>query len=402
MRTPIYAATIAATLLGATATTDNQPKAPYSQRMATSIMSRSQGIMTGTGGSSEALQAGFVQRALTVLSEQYPDDTAEAQAYIRSSVSSTTLFLSNATNDVDTFPLDRLSTGNVMLRCGGSTSATTTALSALRRSVDLNPRNSEGGLWYFVYPNWSYLDGMFSYAPFFTLYTLTKTANAASVTSALDDMLNQLDLLWSHTIHPSGLLSHGYDETRTAVWANPVTGASPEVWGRAMGWYTMALADTIEILVNKKGPAKYVWALLEKFQALMPAVMNNVEPHTGGWLQIVDQFGREGNYIESSGTAMFTYSLLKGARLGYLPKQVAPKAVQVATRAYNYLVDNFVVEEHNGTLSYNGTVSVCSLNSTANYDYYVHQPIQFNSVLGSGAFVLASVEMERLVSPPHH
>jgi len=74
--------------------------------------------------------------------------------------------------------------------------------------------------------------------------------------------------------------------------------------------------------------------------------------------------GRAGNYIESSGSAMFTYALYKGARLGFLNGSV----VQVASRAYEYLVDEFVVREANGTLSWNGTVAVCSLNSTASYE----------------------------------
>ncbi|KAI1819853.1 Six-hairpin glycosidase-like protein [Xylaria intraflava] len=399
MRAPIHAAAVAATLLGAVTAASNSSKVLYSKRMASSIMSRNQGIMTGTGGSSEALQAGIVQRALTVLSAQYPDSSDSAQEYIQSSASSTTLFLSNATNDVHSYPLDRLSTGNTLVLAPNTSSYRTTA-HALRDSIDLNPRNAEDGLWYYVYPYWSYLDGMFSLGPFYTLYTLEITPRLSSAyLDALNDMVYQFEIIWNHTIHAqTGLLSHGYDASRTAVWADPITGASPYVWGRSLGWYTVALADTLDILASGNAPPEYAAILLVKFQSLMTAVINNVEPKTGGWLQIVDQFGREGNYIESSATAMFTYSLLKGARLGYLPGGLAPKAVQIATRAYQYLVDNFVVEEGNGILGYNGTVAVCSLNSTASYEYYVNQPIQYNSVLGSGAFVLASVEVERLSS----
>ncbi|KAI2623642.1 Six-hairpin glycosidase-like protein [Xylaria nigripes] len=396
MRTSVYAAVLAAALFDPATAAE---KTYLSKQMATSIMSRSQGIMTGYGGSSEALQAGFVQKMLTALSERYPEIAIDAQNYIQTSASSAVQFLSNATIDVLDYPLDRLSNGNALMNLDPilGLSEFRAAANALRQSIHLNPRTTENGLWYFKYPNWAYLDGMFSLAPFYTQYTLMMNLyGEQSFTASLDDMLYQIDLLWNHTRHSNGLLSHGYDATRTAVWADPVTGSSPWVWGRSLGWYTMALADTIEILNKGNAPSKYATALLDKFQALIPAVITAVDNSTGGWLQIVDQHGREGNYIESSATAMFTYSLLKGARLGYLPKDVAPRAVHVGIRAYTYLTDNFIVKENNGTLSYNGTVAVCSLNSTATYDYYVSQPIQYNSVLGSGAFVLASIEYERL------
>ncbi|GAP84924.1 putative glycoside hydrolase family 105 protein [Rosellinia necatrix] len=403
MRSPIYVATLAATLLSVpTAATpvEDTYKTRYSQWMASSIMSRGQGIMTGQGGSSEALQAGFVQKALTALSAHYPSSASTYKDYIRKSALSTTHFLSNATYDALSYPMDRLSNGNALLELSsakGASSSLRATADALRESIDLNRRNSEGGLWYFVYPYWSYLDGMFSLGPFYTLYSLTASSNSKATAAALKDMLFQFDILWDRTRHAStGLLTHGYDFTRKAVWADPKTGASPYVWGRSLGWYTMALLDTLEILEREKADKKFKAPLLKKFQTLVPGVMEAVDPKTGGWWQVVDQPGRKGNYIESSGTAMFSYALLKGARLGYLPKDLVPKATKMATRAQRYLTDTFVVEEYDGTLGYNGTVAVCSLNSTATYEYYVGQPILYDSVLGSAAYLLASLEVERL------
>ncbi|KAI0408939.1 Six-hairpin glycosidase-like protein [Xylaria palmicola] len=400
MRVSVHVATLAATLLSTPAAAGDAHKTPYSQRMASSIIARGQGIMNGTGGSSEALQAGFVQKALTALSGYYTCSASTYDPYVRQSATSATSFLSNATTNAFTYPMDRLSNGNAVLTLAPArgASAYRTTAEALRDSIDLNRRNAEGGLWYFVYPYWSYLDGMFSLGPFYTLYTLTTSpATSKSAAAVLDDMLYQFDILWRHTGHPAtGLLTHGYDATRKAVWADPKTGGSPYVWGRSLGWYTMALLDTMEILDKHRAPTRYRDALLRKFQALMPAVVRAVDSHTGGWWQVVDQPGRKGNYIESSATAMFSYSLLKGARLGYLPAKLVPTARQVATRAHKYVTDTFVVEEADGTVSYNGTVAVCSLNSTATYDYYIGQPILYNSVLGSAAYVLASLEVERL------
>ncbi|TGJ78591.1 hypothetical protein E0Z10_g10169 [Xylaria hypoxylon] len=401
MRVPVYVATLVATLFGVSATTtENAYKNRYSQWMASSIISREQGVMTGLGGSSEALQAGFVQKAFTALSTYYPNSAATYEQYIQKSALSTTLFLSNASHNALSYPMDRLSNGNALLALSPTKvpSPYRATADALRLSIALNPRNSENGLWYYVYPYWSYLDGMYSLGPFYSLYTLTTSPRSSSTTAAaLDDMVYQFELLWDHTHNSStGLLTHGYDALRKAVWADPKTGASPYVWGRSLGWYTMALLDTIEILDKEKAPSKYKTVLLQKFRALIPAVIKTVDPKTGGWWQIVDQAGRKGNYIESSATAMFSYSLLKGVRLGYLPSGLAPTAVKLGIRAQKLLTDTFVVKEANGTLSYNGTVAVCSLNSTASFEYYVGQPILYNSILGSAAYVLASLEVERL------
>ncbi len=348
----------------------------YSTWMASSIMSRGQGIMSGQGGSSEPLQAGFTQKAFAALVAQYPDlaITSSAMQYIQASAASVANFTLNATYDALSYPLDRLSNGNALLTKGrpADSSIFHAAVAALRQSIDLNRRNAEGGLWYYTYPQWSYLDGMYSLAPFYTLYaTTTPAPDGNSTTAQLDDMLHQLELLWQHDRNASsGLLVHGYDDSRTAVWADPITGASPHVWGRSLGWFAMALVDTLELL--PRPGRKYRERLLEMYQALAPAVLDAVDPQTGGWWQVMDQPGREGNYIESSGTAMFTYALLKGVRLGYLAEELASHASKVGTRAQDYLTDAFVVRELNGTLGYNGTVSVCSLNSNASYEVSNH------------------------------
>lgn len=369
--------------------------------MASSLIARNDGIMTGEGGSSEPLQAGFTQKAFTALLDLYPEYEG-INVHIAASVDSVLPYLSNATNNALSYPLDRLSNGNAMLSLAQNSDAQTSpyssGLEALRLSIDLTRRNQEEGLWYYTYPYWSYLDGMYSLAPFYTLYTVAQNNATDFNTTALDDMAHQINLLWDHCLEEnSGLLVHGYDATGTAVWADPVTGASPHVWGRSLGWYFMALVDTLEALQDYRQTCQYREPLLQKFRSLARAVTQAVDPNTGGWWQVLDQPGREGNYIESSGSAMFVYGLLKGARLGYhKPGNMSTVSIQVAKRAYDYLNDNFVVHESDGTLGYNGTVAVCSLNSTASYEYYVSQRIEYNNVLGSAAYILASLEIERL------
>lgn len=344
-------------------------KTEYSTWMASSIISRGQGVLTGTGDASELLQAGFTQKAFRRWLEQYPHHpSANSRAsFIKKSVDSVVPAVSNATVDVKS-PLDRLSSGNNLIKLYQETKNETyrTAFKELRTSIDLQPRNLEGGLWYYTYANWSYLDGMASFAPFYTLYS--SLYDSENTTAIPDDLILQLDLLWIHCHNDnSGLLVHGYDESRTAVWANNVTGASPHVWGRSLGWYAMAMVDTLEILSQKKYKvAQYQLEL--RFNDLASALSHAVDSSTGAWWQVLDQPRRTGNYIESSASAMFAYSLLKGVRLGYLP----PSHTAVAKRAYEYVVDEFVVDSGNGTLGYNGTVGVCSLNSTASYEVGVY------------------------------
>ncbi|KAI1803786.1 glycoside hydrolase family 105 protein [Daldinia bambusicola] len=379
-------------------------------------MSRSQGIMTGKGGSSELLQAGITQRALLALAAQYPNDAfaSEVKDYVISSASSVSPFVQNASHDALAYPLDRLSNGLALLDLATPTDNPTSgpgsfalAATSLRFSIDLNRRNAEGGLWYFTYPEWSYLDGMYSLAPFYVRYHVeAETANPIpewkqETVDAVNDTYHQLDLLWTHTRNgSSGLLAHGYDASRTAVWADPDTGASPHVWGRSLGWYAMALVDLLEVLPESAAVCEYRDLVLEKLRSLAGAIVKAVDPATGGWWQVLDEPSREGNYIESSGSAMFAYALLKGTRLGYFATDatLASTAVDAAIRGHGYLTDTFVVRETNCTLGYNGTVSVCSLNSTATYEYYIGQPINYNSVLGSAAYILASLEVERLAA----
>ncbi|KAL1858930.1 hypothetical protein Daus18300_009800 [Diaporthe australafricana] len=376
MRFPIHRLVLAATLLTAhqisTAAGTQHDATKHSISMVSSLMTRRDGIMTGKGGSSEPLQAGFMQKAFVALLDQYPDND-QIREYLATSVDSVLPFLSNATKNALGYPLDRLSNGNVMLSVPRTSDCETSpyesGLDALRLSIDLNRRNQEDGLWYYTYPDWSYLDGMYSLAPFYTLYTVSRSNGTSLNLTALDDMSYQIDLLWEHCLNTtSGLLVHGYDASRTAVWADPVTGGSPYVWGRSLGWYTMALVDTLEALPHQPETCRYREPLLQKFQTLASAVIRAVDPETGAWWQILDQPVREGNYIESSSSAMFTYALLKATRLGYSPRNKSDVLPELSKKAYEYLGKTFVVHEEDGTLGYNGTVAVCSLNSTASYE----------------------------------
>ncbi|KAL4975144.1 Six-hairpin glycosidase-like protein [Aspergillus desertorum] len=365
----------------------------YSARMADSVIMRGQAIHDRNSDSSSLLQVGMFQNALLDLVESPFGRFMEQdwEEYLGRSVDSVVGVVGDPSNDTQ-FPLDRLSVGRGLLCRYGQTGNKTykDTLDALRLSVDLQPRNQFGGFWYYVYPNWSYLDGMFSLLSFSPLYT--SSFDIANSTTVIDDLFDQLDLLWTHCHDTTtGLLFHGYDASRTAPWANPVTGASPIVWIRALGWFLMGLVDFLEL--NPMDERASTWRA--RFVDLSNALVGAVDPASGAWWQVMSAPGQWGNYIESSGSAMFVYALYKGVRGGFSPKSEGEADyTSVAARAYEELVERFVVENADGTLSYNGTVGVCSLNSTATYEYYIHQRLVYDSVLGSAAFIRASIEHE--------
>lgn len=151
-------------------------------------------------------------------------------------------------------------------------------------------------------------------------------------------------------------------------------------------------------------------AIQAQFTHLVTVLVGYADPATGAWWQLPTLPNAPGNYLESSSTALFTYAILKSLRLNLLPPSnndssssssssnttTAATFKSTALRAYKYTTEKFVVDYGNGTLGYNNTVTVCSLNSTASYEYYINQPINFNAPLGAAAFSLASLEVERL------
>lgn len=356
-----------------------------STSMALSIIARQQGIMNDSTTPSSALQAGIVQKAFAAHNTYYGKH-AQIQEYIDQSTAAAAKYMASTIDDVKNWPLDRFSNGNAML--SGTDPAYDAALVALRDSIRLNQRNKELGLWYWEsYPDWSYLDGMYSLAPFLALDSRHPAAHVRSDTDdnittaetgpgtsppppALLDMELQFSVLWAHCYNTTtGLLVHGYDASLKASWASRTSGASAVVWGRSLGWFMMALVDTLELLRGPGGGHEHQPPTLTgMYQQLAGAVMRHADRESGGWYQVVDMARRQGNYVESSATAMFAYALLKGARLGYLTPADTTAAREVGRAAYRLLAREFVTIEDDGTLGWHGTVAVCSLNSTATYD----------------------------------
>ena len=262
------------------------------------------------------------------------------------------------------------------------------AAAMLRRQLVTQPRNSSGGFWHQgQFPDQMWLDGIYMGEPFYAEY-------AATFNEPKDfaDITRQFALLDQHARDPkTGLLYHGWDESKKQAWANKTTGDSPNFWGRGTGWYMMALVDVLPYYpANDPGRATLL-AILNQTAA---ALARYQDPATGLWYQVLDKSGAKGNYLESSGSGMFVYALAKGARLGYLP----PSYADTAARGYRGMLERFVRNDPNGLLTVTDTVSGIGLGgnpySDGSYSYYVTTPTVSGDSRGIGAFLLASSEME--------
>lgn len=250
-----------------------------------------------------------------------------------------------------------------------------------------HPRTSEGGFWHKkVYPFQMWLDGLYMSSPFLAQY-----AQVFQRPELFDEVAHQLLLVEQKTRDPyTGLLYHGWDEAREQVWANPQTGCSANFWSRALGWYAMALVDSLEFFPidhPKRG------TIIGIFERMCSALYRVQEEQSGLWFQVMDQGFREGNYLETSGSGMFIYALAKGARLQYLENPARRKALQ----AYNGLIERYVEEDSEGVHLHN----IChgaglSLDRDGSYGYYIREKRVSDIHIGVAPFILASLEIERL------
>jgi len=257
----------------------------------------------------------------------------------------------------------------------------------LRAQLRKHPRTSEGGFWHKqIYPSQMWLDGLYMGEPFYAEYAATFHEQ-----TAFDDIARQFVLMEKHSRDlKTGLLYHGWDESRKQRWSNPATGRSPNFWGRAMGWYAMALVDTLDYFPKDHPKRPELLGILRR---LATGIAKYQEPKSGLWYQVLDKGGQKGNYLESSASSMFVYALAKGVRQGYLPKRFST----IGERAYQGIKTHFI-EKSSGQTNLNGTVSVSGLGGNpyrdGSYEYYLSEQVVTNDPKGVGAFLLASNEME--------
>jgi rhamnogalacturonyl hydrolase YesR len=227
--------------------------------------------------------------------------------------------------------------------------------------------------------------------PFYAAYSVL--FGEQSTVKAFDDIANQFIWTEQHTRDAkTGLLYHGWDESKQQRWANPVTGQSPEFWGRAMGWYAMALVDVLDYF-PKNHPKRA--ALVAILQRLATAIQPFQDP-SGVWYQVVDKAGVKGNYPEASGSCMLVYAVAKGVRLGYLDKRFDAMSV----KGFEGIIKNFIETDEQGLVHLTKTCSGAGLGGNpyrdGSYEYYIKEPLRIDDLKGVGPFIQASIEVEML------
>jgi unsaturated rhamnogalacturonyl hydrolase len=291
----------------------------------------------------------------------------------------------------DEFNIDHVNNGKLILLLYHVTGKEKykKAADLLRGQLREHPRTSEGGFWHKnIYPWQMWLDGLYMGEPFYAEY-----AKLFHEDTAFNDIARQFILMERHARdNKTGLLYHGWDESRQQKWANKETGLSPHFWGRALGWYGMAMVDALDHFPEKHPGRDSIIGILTRFAK---AVTKYQDANTGLWYDIIDKQSTPKNYLEASASSMLVYTLAKGVRNGYLPSSYLPNI----KKGYNGIIRQFIKTE-NGQVNLHGTVSVSGLGGKpyrdGSFEYYMSEPVIVNDPKGIGAFIQCAVEMEML------
>lgn len=290
----------------------------------------------------------------------------------------------------ENYNIDMIEAGNILFGLYDKTKDQRylTAMQKLRSQLEVQPRTSEGGFWHKkIYPSQMWLDGLFMGAPFYAHYT-TKFENGKS----LDDVALQFETIQKHLVDAkTGLLYHGWDESKKMDWANKTTGTSPNFWSRSLGWYVMALVDVLDYF-PKDHPKRS--ELISYLNSTSAAIAKFQDP-TGLWYQVTDKGNVGGNYLEGSGSAMFVYAFAKGANKGYLPKEYK----NIATKGFDGMIKNLVKVSPEGYVIITEVCAVAGLGGNpyrdGSFEYYVNERKQDNDPKATGPFILGALELNK-------
>ena len=291
----------------------------------------------------------------------------------------------------DEYNIDHINNGKLLLTLYRVTNKDKyrKAADRLRDQLRTHPRTTEGGFWHKkIYPSQMWLDGLYMAQPFYAEYAMLFGED-----SSFNDITRQFVLMEQHARDPkTGLLFHGWDESRQQRWADPKTGLSPNVWGRALGWYGMAMVDVLDYFPESHPGRDSIIAILNRFAKAVTAVQDKT---TGLWYDIPDKPSVPKNYTEASASSMLVYTLAKAVRKGYLPAAYLANA----EKGYEGILERFIKKEGD-YYHLHGTVAVSGLGGKpyrdGSFEYYMSEPVIVDDPKGMGAFINAANEMEML------
>lgn len=263
------------------------------------------------------------------------------------------------------------------------------ALDNFIEQLKTHPKTNSGGYWHKnIYPWQMWLDGIFMASTYMAQYA--KEFNAPQW---FDVATSQTKMIYEKTLDPgSGLLMHAWDESRSQKWCDPITGQSHYPWSRAMGWYILAIEDILEYIPENHPDRVSLITILQK---TCEALLKVRDPESGIWFQVLNQGGREGNYLEGSGSAMYTYAFARGAHKGYLDK----KYLDIANSAFDGILKELITVDKEGQIIMRNICGGCGLGGNpyrdGSYEYYVNEKRIDNDTKGVAPFIMAAIELDR-------
>ena len=292
----------------------------------------------------------------------------------------------------EAYNLDLINAGKVLfdIRKATGDKKYRLAMDGLVEQLKNQPRTCDGGFWHkLIYPHQMWLDGIYMASPFMARYGAE--FNKPEWT---DEAVCQITLCYQHTHDPAtGLLHHAWDESRNQRWADPVTGLSPNFWGRSMGWFFMAMVDCLDYIPQDHEGYQRIVGYVRQLASVLPRYRDA----DGLWYQVLDCPGREGNYAEASVTAQFMYAYAKAINKGYLPIDVY---ADIPRDAFEGLTRRLIRVEPDGILSLTQCCAVSGLGGNpyrdGSYEYYIHEKIRDNDGKATGPFIMGCMELEIL------
>lgn len=289
---------------------------------------------------------------------------------------------------VETYNIDYINSGKVLFDVYKQTGYEKykLAMDRLIKQMSVHPRTLEGGFWHkLIYQHQIWLDGLYMGSPFLAQYAIT--FNQPEWT---EDVINQFLICAKHTYDPAtGLYYHAWDESKNQLWANKVTGQSPNFWGRSIGWWFMALVDVLDFIPQDNPQRGELIRIINGLAETLPKYQDK----TGLWYQVLDKGDKQGNYLEASVSSMFMYSYAKAVNKGYIDK----KYKAVAEKAYNGLMKNLIVKNADGTLTLTKCCAVSGLGGNpyrdGSFEYYVNERIRDNDAKATGPFIMGCLQL---------
>ena len=266
-----------------------------------------------------------------------------------------------------------------------------------------------GGWWHKLkYPNEMWCDGQYM-GPALLALRLKENFqyNELSAAEAWNEVGRQFQMTWNKLWDSDKqLLWHAFtatpSKTQTAGWADQDAssshyGVSSEYWGRAAGWYFLALIDVLEFMPQD---CQYYQVLRDYANNVAEGLAQRMQPQ-GAWCQLlaypvgtVPEGCTKENYLEASASAIFTAAYLKGMRLGLFYTDYST----LAKTAYKGLVENFLTTDY---LLINSCASAgLSKDRDGSAKYYLEgsdtkKITTYTEGKILGAFIMAATEYER-------